>query len=101
MTQRCGLGSSSVGSSWHTCSPPRFRHQDSPVSWTSRCSLGVTGCTFLAIDSDDPEDLSLADLHGSVDGSPHGGGVLVDRHHAYFAIILQQGHVTSIFLTLF
>ena len=56
--------------------------------------------TLLAIDTDDPQDLLLAHLHGSVEGLAHGGRVLVDGHHAIAAIVLQQRHVASILLRL-
>ena len=54
--------------------------------------------TFLSVYSYDSKNLFLADLHGSMDGLSHGGGVLVDGHHADFAIVLQQGHVAAILL---
>jgi hypothetical protein len=54
--------------------------------------------TLLSINSDHTQDLLFADLHGSVDGSPHGGCVLVDGHHAASSVVLEQGDVASILL---
>ena len=53
--------------------------------------------TFFLVDSDDPKDLSLAGLHGSMDGSAHGGGVFVDRQHPDLPVVLKKCHVASVF----
>ena len=53
-------------------------------------------CAFFLVDSDDSEDLSFSGFHGSVDGSAHGGGVLVDGQHTDLSVVLEEGDVASV-----
>lgn len=63
--------------------------------------LGQVNVSFFFVDPKDSENFLLSHLHDSMDGFGHDFGILIQRNHSFFHVVLKKVNVASVLFRVF